>query len=75
MGKDFTIDQAFKWPDLILPVRKQIRNWRKANRKRKWRITNAEFERIAPRPELTKDDISDGFGNVGNDNADAAIII
>ena len=75
MGKDFTIDNAVIWPDLVLPVRKQIRNWRKANRKRKWRITNAEFERIAPRPELTKDDISDGFGNVGNDNADAVIII
>ena len=35
MGKDFTIDKAFKWADLILPVRKQIRNWRKAIRKRK----------------------------------------
>jgi hypothetical protein len=82
MGNFFTYDKSLKWPDLILPVRKQLRNWRKANRKRKWRITHAEFKRIPPKPELTKDDISDGFvgtilsyglGNDGNDNADAVL--
>jgi hypothetical protein len=80
MANYFTYDKSLKWSDLILPVCEQVRSWRKTNRKRKWRITSAEFERVLQKPELTSEDIADGFvglvlsygfGNDGRDNADA----
>jgi hypothetical protein len=44
--------------NLILPMPKQIKSWRKASRKMKWHIPETEFERIQAPPELTADDLS-----------------
>jgi hypothetical protein len=40
---------------------KQIKAWRKANRKMKWRIAGAEFDGIKEPPELSTADQHDGF--------------
>jgi hypothetical protein len=47
--------------DLFVPVRKQIKAWRKANRKMSWGIVPEEFEKIEPFPSLTTADYKDGF--------------
>jgi hypothetical protein len=81
-GRFFILDRDVRWPNLILPAHKQIRSWRRVNRKRKWGITAAEFRQIRPPPELTRVDISDGFvgnvlsygfGNDGKGNADSVL--
>jgi len=64
---------------LILPIKKQIKAWHKANRKMRWGITRAEFEGIESPPPLTERDRNDGFvgvslfygfGDDGSGNAD-----
>jgi hypothetical protein len=68
--------------NLILAMPKQIKAWRKANRKMKWQIAEAEFDRIQESPELTADDqhdgfigviLSYGFGDDGNGNSDTVL--
>jgi hypothetical protein len=67
---------------LILPIQKQIKSWRKANRKMGWRIPKAEFDKIIPPPQLTQNDREDGFigtilsygfGDDGNGNSDSVL--
>lgn len=45
----------------ILPISKQIKSWRKANRKMGWGISKEEFERIGMPPKLTENDRKEGF--------------
>ena len=47
--------------DLILPIHRQIKHWRKANRKMSWGIQNGEFDHIGDPPQLTEDDKKGGF--------------
>jgi hypothetical protein len=46
---------------LILPVGKQIKAWRRANRKMGWGITKKEFDQVEPPPPLTEDDRRQGY--------------
>lgn len=66
----------------FLPVRKQLKAWRKANGKMSWGIKTKEFEKIEPPPSLTKIDrkhgfegvaLFYGFGDDGMGNADSII--
>jgi hypothetical protein len=45
----------------ILSADKQIKGWRKANRRMKWGIPAAEFDIIEPPPQLTSKDKEEGF--------------
>ena len=63
----------------ILPVKNQIKAWRKASRKMGWSIKKEEFEKIGEPPLLTGNDrcegfigaiLSYGFGDDGCGNAD-----
>jgi len=65
--------------DLILPIHRQIKHWRKANRKMSWGIKEDEFDDMGDPPQLTEDDkksgfigiiLSYGFGEDGLGNAD-----
>ena len=65
--------------DLILPIHRQIKHWRKANRKMSWDIKEDEFDHMGDPPQLTEDDrksgfigiiLSYGFGEDGLGNAD-----
>lgn len=64
-----------KRKDEILSTDRQIKAWRKANRKMKWGISAAEFKMIEQKPPLTPEDIADGFVGVilnfgfGNDGS------
>ena len=67
---------------LLLPVKKQIQAWHKANRRMKWGINRAAFENIEPLPSLTEEDRDQGFigvalfygfGDDGFGNADAVL--
>jgi hypothetical protein len=64
----------------ILPLQEQIKAWQKASHKMSWKIREEEFESLASMPELTEDDIQQGFigaalfygfGDDGSGNADA----
>lgn len=82
-----TIRRFFKGksedPDnFILPITKQIKSWRKANRKMEWGIQEAEFDQIETPPQITDKDkrngfvgviLSYGFGHDGHGNADAVL--
>ena len=46
---------------LILPLNKQIRMWRKANRKMRWGIKEEEFENVSKPLLLSERDRKDGF--------------
>lgn len=68
--------------DYILPEKRQINAWRKANRKMKWGITEDEFTSIKQPPTLSPHDrqngytgvvLSYGFGEDGQGNADAVL--
>ncbi len=68
--------------NVILSADKQIKAWRKANRRMKWGIPEAEFDTIEPPPQLTSKDkeegfigavLSYGFGNDGSGNADSVL--
>jgi hypothetical protein len=68
--------------DLIHPIPKQIKAWRRANRKMAWGIQQPEFDRMKSPPELTEDDrgegfigviLSYGFGDDGYGNADSVL--
>jgi hypothetical protein len=48
----------------ILPVPEQIKFWKKANDKMKWRIQSDEFDRIETPPQLIEKDRCDGFSGV-----------
>lgn len=64
MGNKAAGNEWIEWQDLILPVSNQVRNWRKANRLRKWRIPREDFAQIASPPELSSDDFADGFRGI-----------
>jgi hypothetical protein len=57
----FSKSKSKKQTDLILPIPKQIKAWRRANRKMAWGIPAVEFNRIEAPPKLTDDDRRDGF--------------
>ena len=68
--------------DHFLSVDRQLKAWRKANRKMKWGISNFELHRLPEPPELTPDDLfegfegvvlSYGFGDDGTGNSDAVL--
>jgi hypothetical protein len=46
---------------LILPLQKQMKAWRKANRKMGWRITEQEFDNIEQPPQMTEADRRQGY--------------
>ena len=67
---------------LIRPFPRQIRAWRKANRKMGWGIKAEEFDHISDPPILTESDryqgylgpiLSYGFGDDGHGNADMVV--
>lgn len=45
----------------ILPVKDQIKAWRKASRKMKWGVSREEFKAITPPPKLSERDIKQGY--------------
>ncbi len=45
----------------ILPHGKQIGSWRKASRRMKWGIREEEFASVGPPPDLTSQDLDDGY--------------
>ena len=49
------------WPDLVLPMHKQIRRWRIVNRQRRLGIPGEEFAQITSVPALTDNDLKDGY--------------
>lgn len=60
----------------------QVRAWRKANRRMRWKISEAAFAAVGPPPPLTAEDRADGFtgtllsygfGDDGRGNADAVL--
>lgn len=68
--------------DLILPASKQIRAWRKANRKMGWGIRDEEFHHIQEPPPMTEADkrqgyigavLCYGFGDDGTGHADPVL--
>jgi hypothetical protein len=67
---------------LILPIGKQIKAWRKANRKMGWGITDGEFDNIEEPPQMTEADrrqgyiglvLSYGFGDDGSGSSDPVL--
>jgi len=76
--KEWFVDRRI----VILSADKQIKAWRKANRRMKWGIPAAEFKMIEPPPPLTPKDKADGFigavlsygfGDDGYRNADSVL--
>jgi hypothetical protein len=76
--KEWFVDRRI----VILSADKQIKAWRKANRRMKWGIPAAEFKMIEPPPTLTPKDKADGFigavlsygsGDDGYRNADSVL--
>ena len=68
--------------EFILPVERQVRAWRRANRRMGWEISDHAFRRLPPIPVPTPDDraegfigvvLSYGFGQVGDDASDAVL--
>ena len=66
----------------FLPVHKQVRAWRRANRKMCWEIEPKDFGKIEPPPSLTNSDrkhgfqgvaLFYGFGDDGKGNADSIL--
>jgi hypothetical protein len=62
----------------ILPVERQVRAWRRANRRMGWKIPEEAFRRLPPVPVPTPTDCEEGFAGVilsygfGCGNADAS---
>ena len=50
---------------VISAMNKQIKAWRRANRKMAWGIKKEEFDNIQSPPPLSEDDRSEGFIDVG----------
>jgi hypothetical protein len=82
LKKVFAINRNRDSSELILPVQKQIKTWRKARLKMGWRIKEEEFKRITNMPLLSEDDIQQGFigaalfygfGDDGSGNADPVL--
>ncbi len=78
----FSKSKSKKQTDLIVPISKQIKAWRRANRKMTWGILSVEFNRIEVPPKLTDDDrrdgfigviLSYGFGDDGCGNSDSVL--
>ncbi len=76
--KEWFVDRRI----VTLSADKQIKAWRKANRRMKWGIPAAEFKMIEPLPPLTPKDKADGFigavlsygfGDDGYRNADSVL--
>ena len=53
-----------KGPNRFASFDRQVKAWRKANRKMGWGITKQEFETLPEPPALTESDIKDGFFGV-----------
>lgn len=67
---------------LILPFKNQVKSWLKANRKMKWGIQQAEFDKIIEPAKLSLEDINNGFigsilcygfGDDGSDHSDVVL--
>lgn len=61
MRKIFSKGKSEDLGRFILRASKQIKSWRKANRKMGWGIPKVEFERIGMPPKLTENDPNEGF--------------
>jgi hypothetical protein len=68
--------------NLIIPMDKQMKAWRKANRKMSWGIKEEEFDQIQSPPIMTEGDrrygfigavLFYGFGDNGSGSADAVL--
>jgi hypothetical protein len=68
--------------ETILPVERQVRAWRRANRRMGWKISDRAFRRLPPAPVPTPTDceegftgviLSYGFGRVQADASDAVL--
>lgn len=68
--------------DRFVPVERQVKAWRKANRRMKWGIADLEFSRLPKPPRLTENDLAEGFygvilsygfGDDGFGNADSVL--
>ena len=66
---------------MFLPIRNQVRQWRRANRRMHWGIEREAFDGLKRRPYHTDDRkdytcgtvLSYGFGDDGDGNADAVL--
>lgn len=47
--------------DLIFPIEKQIKSWRRASRRMSWGINRTEFDMVETPPPLTERDREEGF--------------
>jgi len=50
--------------EMTVPVAGQIKAWRRASRRMRWKIPGEAFEAIGPPPELSDGDHRDGFTHV-----------
>jgi len=82
LGSLFSKVQDKKHHNSIIPMDKQIKAWRKANRKMSWEIKEEEFDEVQPPPDITEDDrrcgfigavLFYGFGDNGSSSADAVL--
>lgn len=48
-------------PRLLLKSDEQIKRWHKANRRMKWGLTDKDFARIPPRPQMTSEQRQQGY--------------
>jgi hypothetical protein len=80
--KRLVLESSPEEQSLILPLKRQIRAWRKANRKMGWGITDEEFDNIEEPPQMTEADrrqgyigviLSYGFGDDGAGNGDPVL--
>ena len=64
MHKILKIAKSSLPEDHFLPVKRQIRAWRKASKRMNWPIGEAEFKRIPSPPRLTQADRRSGYTGV-----------
>lgn len=71
-----------KTKNRFVPAERQVKAWRKANRRMKWGIADLEFSQIPEPPKLSERDLTDGFygvilsygfGSDGFGNADSVL--
>ena len=82
LSKVFQTKNSGRETCLILPVKKQVKSWRKANRKMGWGIKEKEFTNVHEPPEITESDrkkgyigtaLFYGFGDDGLGNSDSVL--
>jgi len=78
----FKTSKSKKSIDPFNSVERQVKAWRKANRRMKWGITDLESSRLPKLPKLTETDLAEGFhgvilsygfGDDGSGNADSVL--